>query len=1177
MADLYTYEFGGRKYKTPNKLSPADQSRLVKEYDEAGLLNPEGIAQEEASYSDNLQNQALLNATRLYANNKEGAIREDLLNDDRKTLDYFYEEMRDLTLNTSSVMSLGMKLRGDQFSEEERQAIGLMYNVWDSTVPFYREQSNKFTAIMDFGEAVVTDWFNWAGLLTGGYGTLSGQAAKQVAQAGIRKAVAAYAGKGFKWGAFEGATIGAAHGHFDAEAKEQIGIGEGSSIGHIAKSAAIGGIGGSIFGGGAGALTGLSKGIAAKKAAPDAQLGEAAITAQPNTKTGDSRTRGVTTEEQAKTNVNALENRIASRLDGQTARQEGLQKFKNEVVGNLAVQISKNEVPKGSAVTIMEKDFQSLAKHFEKEKLVESAKDLDLDTFVAAIGNNKTIPSSLTGTTHGVANYINFLKTAETYAWQNFKKAETIDKDSFIYRYRELENITAQIERLGSKSGRELQALKGRLDVELASDKLNVYERAALFQKLAQTSDADAGIQVIKNMQNIKVSPFTKGVAIANDIFVHNILGAWSTIAVNTVSSAAHQQYRILQRLAGGVVAGDAKAFRNAVIEEILLLKHFQASLRYFVHALNTSRGSIAPYRTAFDAFDGKAGNGVVVGNRDMSVGTLGRQEGESVGMYTANIFGNLNRLLGRRLMISSDEFMKQGAFRATVDRKLINRYLDEGDDFSTAWKKADEQGSFIIQKHIEDMANNVQPVRGSIAEEALEEANIVTFQNQMSDDIFGFFGKLGQRARNHSPILTQLLPFVRTPTNLMTFVGDRTPVLQAFSKDLRARLNSPNPQIAAEANAALGIGTMLWAGAFMMAGSGMIQGGGSTDRNRSNVENMSDEYLPYSVNGVAVRRLDPAARFIMVAGAISDTLKYGTDQEIKASFGKHVFAATKTILEIPTLQGLKSISDVINPPAGRVDQAGQRAIKGALKHLQGYMPYYRLIEEIHFSQGNDIFTVENRDIMSSLKGKPHLFNFNNTEYQGKTDLRRNVLDGKPVNKPPAIWGYTGLNKKQSKREEEYEGKFQEVVDEMRRIGLELSMPVAKQSAWMGLNIKRLEFTEGTPSKGTIWQKGRSYYDYYQELIGTIKNPKYNDKTLVETLHTAINDNRYFEIRDPVHSVEFTDTDTKATLLKSIITEYRTLAAQKVSNMLQGHPEFEKQRLHHAHRTEEIDMFFNQE
>lgn len=68
-------------------------------------------------------------------------------------------------------------------------------------------------------------------------------------------------------------------------------------------------------------------------------------------------------------------------------------------------------------------------------------------------------------------------------------------------------------------------------------------------QKIADTSDVLAAKGVIREINKIQPSLISKGVAVANDVFVHNILGAWSTIAVNTASSLAHQQYRILQKV----------------------------------------------------------------------------------------------------------------------------------------------------------------------------------------------------------------------------------------------------------------------------------------------------------------------------------------------------------------------------------------------------------------------------------------------------------------------------------------------------------------------------------------------------------------------------------------------------------------------------------------------------
>ena len=1179
MAKLYTYEFGGRTYRTPNRLNPEQQASLVADYHEAGLLNDEAIKQEETSYKDNLENPELLNAYRTFANNKAGKVREDLIGDDKKTLDEYYDHMRFLTVNTGSVFKLGRQLAGDQFNEEERQAVGMMYNVWDNTVPFYKDSVSKWDAVFDYGEAIVRDPATWMGLLTGGYGTLQGQAAKQVAQLGIRKAVAAYAGKGAKWGAIEGAAQGAAYGHFDADTRGQIGIGDGSSVEHVLKSAGIGSVAGTLFGGAAGGAAGAVKGAAAKKAGSKVEpvMGENTVIVDKPPADKARTEAGVTTPEQAAQNVEALGERIAARVasDGtdrranEASRQAGLDAFKQQVTGNLAVQL--NKTPKSSQ-TLMEKDFKKMTSTWDlgDVKTDGTVQPLTVERFVNKMADSTTIPADVRPD-----NYVQFLKTAETVAWQNFKKAEA-DPENFMARYSDLEKLTTKIEFLGSDAAKVLKATQGRLDPELASQKLGVFERANLIQKIANTSDVDAAKAVIKNMQDVKVGRASKAVAVANDVFVHNILGAWSTIAVNTASSLAHHQYRIMQRGVGGVLTGDAKAVRSAMVEQALQIKHIHESAGYFLHALNTSRGSISPYRTAFDAFDGKAGNGVIVGDRDMSIGTLGKQKGESLGMYGANVFGNLNRLLGRRLMISTDEFMKQQAFRTTVSKKLIERYLDEGSSFTEALQKANVQSKNIIDKHIDDMANNIQPVQGSIAAEALEEANVVTFQNAMAKDVFGELGRAGTTLRNKAPIFTQLLPFIRTPSNLLTFIGDRTPALQMTSKSLRERLNSPNPQVAAEAEAAMALGTMMWAGVFMMAGSGMITGQGTTDRNRANVENMSDQFLPYSINGVGIRRLDPAARFAMVAGNISDQIMYGTEQNVLESFASYVFAGAKTMLEIPTLQSLKGIIEFATGTGGKNEGESKtkQAAKGIARHVQGFMPYYRFVEEVHFAEGNELFQNELRDIEGILKGKPHLLNWDNTKYLANTDQRRSPLDGRPIAKNPYLVNYSGLTKKEVKREEANELLYQTNVDEMRRLGMSLTPPVSKHSAWGSVDIKRLEYNDGIEIFGMPFRKGRSWYDVYQERVGTIEIPIGNTKmTLNERIDDFINSPMYAELRDPVFAKQWNDKKTRASEIKRIINEYRAAAATEVSFALVDNPKFRAILQHHANRTDKQKLF----
>ena len=207
--------------------------------------------------------------------------------------DEYYERMRMYEWRTTSAMGLGYRLRGDYYNQEEKSALNLMFNNWEQTVPFYKQETGKVDALLDFGEAVATDW---GALILGGAPTLAltlfkNTAGKGVVKAALRKQLedslksgmtteaaekavkktlkkemvkdSAY--DGAKFGAIEGAIVGSVHDVSLAEGKEEIGIGEGASITSALKSAVGGALFGGVLGGGIGAGAGVARATSKKK------------------------------------------------------------------------------------------------------------------------------------------------------------------------------------------------------------------------------------------------------------------------------------------------------------------------------------------------------------------------------------------------------------------------------------------------------------------------------------------------------------------------------------------------------------------------------------------------------------------------------------------------------------------------------------------------------------------------------------------------------------------------------------------------------------------------------------------------------------------------------------------------------------------------------------------------
>lgn len=1146
MAKSYEYNFGGQTYRSPKQLSQEEQTQLVKNYHDAGLLDAEGLQQQEFSRTDNLNNPTLLDAFRTFDAAEKG-YEDPALNNDEEALEQYYQRMRYFTANTGSALKLAANLRGNQFTEDERQALAVMYNVWDNTVPFYKEKNRKWEAVGDFAEAIITDPFTLAGVATGGMATMFSQAGKQAAQLGLRQSIAQSFKTGAKWGVYEGGLVGGVHHVGESEAKENIGIGDGASLGSTAKAAGYSAAAGGVLGGALGGIGGAVKGMGGKAKPTDTVKVDTTGNLNSTSKLPNADSTIKSTPEQLKANMTAAEQRVASRQgqgkEREASRQAGLEQFKQGVVGNLANILQKQQRA-GTFEERVQADFGTLVKKWKlKDKATDSSEPYSLDDFIYKAATETQIPDGFDR-----SSYQAIIQTAETAAHARLIKSET-NPDLFVPHAQEFELLAAKAEMFTTEGGRFLREAQNKLDVNVASDRLDKWQQVEYFDQLSKTTDVAAARKVVAGMKDIQVGKGTKVVGVMNDVFVHNILGAGSTLAVNTTSSFAHQQYRTFQRMVGDAMMGDKLAFRKAMVDWQLQWQHLTESAKMAAHTLNTSKGIISPYRTAFDAFDSSKNKnndaGVVLGNREMTAQTLGKQEGESAGMYAANLIGNTNRFIGRRAMVTTDEFMKQQAFRTFVKRDLIERNLDEGMDMKAAFQKADEAGKKIIQQHIEDMALGRKPIEGTLAARALNEANIVTFQNEMAKDVFGMFGRAGQDLRTKFPVLTQLLPFVRTPSNLMSFVGDRTPVLQYFSRELKDKLESPDPKVASEAQAAMAIGSAMWAGVFMMAGSGMIIGKAPEDRGRAAAEGLRDDYLPYSlrIDGKVynVRRLDPAARFMMVAGSIHDTIMYENDATMLEEFSKYSLGAVKTILEIPTLQGIKGVANFLGDDK---KESGDTVRKGVLRHLQGYMPYYRFVEEFHFATGNEVFKAEITDIEGVLKGKPSLAYLSSTGYWNGTDIQRDWYLGEPIVKNPTVGAFSGITTK--KKFEEAEVKYEEVVDEFSRIGYNLTRPASKQSLWAGADLKKIQAYDNY---------NRSYYDVYEELVGKVQDSK-TGLTLNEAMHRLINSSYYSKLRDPTYGKGFKDKNTKATAITALIREYRQMAAYEVLKSLQNNEDY---------------------
>jgi hypothetical protein len=167
---------------------------------------------------------------------------------------------------------------------------------------------------------------------------------------------------------------------------------------------------------------------------------------------------------------------------------------------------------------------------------------------------------------------------------------------------------------------------------------------------------------------------------------------------------------------------------------------------------------------------------------------------------------------------------------------------------------------------------------------------------------------KLADRSRT-SPIAIWLvkfiIPFVRTPLNLLKYASERTP-LGLFSQKSAITLAGKNGAVARDTQVSrIALGTMVGVATYELASQGLITGGGPADKNKKAIM-QANGWQDYSIRigdmYYRYNRLDP---FSVILGVVADAYEIynasGAAHPDKEKIPSLVFAAiTQTSLTAP-------------------------------------------------------------------------------------------------------------------------------------------------------------------------------------------------------------------------------------------------------------------------------------
>jgi hypothetical protein len=225
-----------------------------------------------------------------------------------------------------------------------------------------------------------------------------------------------------------------------------------------------------------------------------------------------------------------------------------------------------------------------------------------------------------------------------------------------------------------------------------------------------------------------------------------------------------------------------------------------------------------------------------------------------------ADFMGEAIRVPGR-LLTAGDEYFKSVGYRMELYAQAYRQAFNEG--------LRDEAAAKRVIEIIENPPENIK-------QSAIDASRYQTFTNQL-----GKTGKAVEQVRNNIPYARVVMPFVRTPVNVMSYAFERTP-LAPLSSSFREEIAAGG----ARRDLAMGkliAGSMAMAVSADLVMSGSITGAGPTNPKMRNIMRATG-WQPYSIKVgdkyYAYNRLDPVGALLGLSADVTEIIGQTTEAE---------------------------------------------------------------------------------------------------------------------------------------------------------------------------------------------------------------------------------------------------------------------------------------------------------
>lgn len=280
------------------------------------------------------------------------------------------------------------------------------------------------------------------------------------------------------------------------------------------------------------------------------------------------------------------------------------------------------------------------------------------------------------------------------------------------------------------------------------------------------------------------------------------------------------------------------------------------------------------------------------------------------------DLLGSVVRTPGRALA-AEDEFFKTVGYRMELHAQALRQASSEVHSGAIA---ADQ-----LKSRIADIITN-PPENIRLA--AIDSAAYQTFTNTP-----GLLAQSLGRLTNHYPALKVILPFTRTPANILNFTFERTPLAPLMSQ-FRANISAGGARRdLALAQVALGTGVMMTTADLAM--NGQITGRGPVEKGQRQAL-MRSGWQPYSIKAgdrwFSYNRLDPIGSMLGMSSDVVDALRNAQAEALDDPDTERLAVASSialagNLVNKTYLSGLASVFEALSDPQAYGEATIQRMV----------------------------------------------------------------------------------------------------------------------------------------------------------------------------------------------------------------------------------------------------------